>query len=79
MNECTALMVIRDKNYDNEQYMPVDMHIADGIMPENNPRDIMHMVNACNNGYTGSEDITFIDMYGIIVNNKIELWEDDIR
>jgi hypothetical protein len=75
MLECTALMVVNDLDNEVEKYICVELDILDGILPENNTKDISSMVKLCNAGYTGSENVEFIDMYGIQIKDKIELWE----
>jgi hypothetical protein len=70
--ECVALMVIHDIGI--EKYMPVDIIIQDNILPENNAQDIMKMVNICNK-HNQDKDIVFIDMYGLIYDDKLEMWE----
>ena len=67
-----ALMVIMDEN--KEKYMPVEMNVMDGILPKNNKHDIMRMVDICNVNYK-EDGIVFVDMFGIIYEDKVETWE----
>ncbi len=69
---CSALMVVMDSG--SEKYMSVDMKIMDGIMPQNNSRDIIRIVDLCNKHNT-EDGVVFIDMYGLITKDKTELWE----
>ena len=67
-----ALMVIMDEN--KEKYMPVEMNVMDGILPKNNKHDIMRMVDICNINYK-EDGIVFVDMFGIIYEDRVETWE----
>jgi len=66
----------------SEVYLPIEMDIMDGVLPGNNTKDIMRVVSICNNVkgivYEGAtnEDVKFIDMYGLLANDKLELWEN---
>lgn len=70
----TALMVVVDRDF-NENYIVVPIHDYDGEIPENNPEDITRIVSICNNAYS-DDDYRFVDMFGIIKDGNIELWEE---
>jgi len=78
---CTAMMVALDST-GSEVYLPIEMDIMDGVLPRNNTKDIMRVVSICNDVkgivYEGAtdEDVKFIDMYGLLANDKLELWEN---
>ena len=78
---CTAMMVALDST-GSEVYLPIEMDIMDGVLPGNNTKDIMRVVSICNDVkgivYEGAtdEDVKFIDMYGLLANDKLELWEN---
>ena len=78
---CTVMMVALEKD-GTEVYVPIEMDIMDGKMPQNNTKDIMRVVSICNDvkGIVYEDktdkDLKFIDMYGILANQKLELWEN---
>jgi len=74
--ECTVMMVAID-SIGTEVYVPVQMNIMDGMLPQNNSHDIMRVVSICNDSKDASpEPVEFIDMYGLLANDKLEMWEN---
>jgi hypothetical protein len=66
----------------SEVYVPIELDILDGVLPRNNSRDIMRVVSICNAAdgisYDGvtSEPVEFVDMYGLLANDRLEMWEN---
>ena len=69
----SAIMVVVDSDM-NERYVGVEIDDDDIPFPENHPRDIMRLVNYCNN-YIHIDGIKFIDVSAIVRNGIVTQWE----
>lgn len=68
-----GLFVIYDLQTSKVGYISRDMY-SDAV-PLNTPENIRNLVHVCNQDKP--DHINYIDMYGIIVDEVTELWEDE--
>jgi len=69
----SAIMVVIDEDM-NEGYVGVEIDDDDIPFPENHPRDIMKLVNYCNN-HIHIDGMKFIDVSAIVRDGRVIQWE----
>lgn len=71
-----GLFIVRHSETKEIEYQQRQMF--SDVIPSNNTHDIMMCVKACNDEkLAGYAEFEYLDMYGIVVDDQPELWEND--